>query len=414
MNFFEQIYYAVAKPNQYYQLTKGSNGRATAFVFLFVLILTFINVAVPVIDVFTGSDSIFKIFEEELPYFEMNDGELYVEEPYEVSSYNTYILVDTSIERFGEKDVNRNYSQVTLISRTNMIEYQNGRIQIVEFSSLQGFNFNNQIINSFKPFIYLIMVLVILLVYVFFVGFYYLTVLIYSLIGLLVSSSNNLNLPYGRIFKTAIYGKVTVQLLFAITGMLHLSIPFGAKNTVSICVTCIYVIFGILSHKSDETCKPNNNRMNDYYNHNNNGGNYNNYGNNNYGNNNDSNNNSNYGSNNSNNGNYNNSNYGSNNSNNGNYNNSNYGSNNSNNGNYNNSNYGSNNSNNGNYNNSNYNNNNYNYNASNSSYSNTNGNNNSQSLYEVSSPRYNNTDGGNTGTESKPDGNDEGNINSPS
>jgi hypothetical protein len=391
MNFFEQIYYAVAKPNQYYQLTKGSNGRATAFVFLFVLILTFINVAVPVIDVFTGSDSIFKIFEEELPYFEMNDGELYVEEPYEVSSYNTYLLVDTSIERFGEEDVNRNYSQVTLISRTNMIEYQNGRIQIVEFSSLQGFNFNNQIINSFKPFIYLIMVLVILLVYVFFVGFYYLTVLIYYLIGLLVSSSNNLILPYQRIFKTAIYGKVTVQLLFAITGMLHLSIPFGAKNTVSICVTCIYVIFGILSHKSDETCKPNNNRMNDYYNHNNNGGNYNNYGNNNYGNNNNSNNNSDYGSNNSNNGNYNN----------------------SNNDNYNNSNYGSNNNNNGNYNNSNYNNNNYNYNASNSSYSNTNDNN-SQNLYEVSNPRYNNTDGDNAGTESKLDENNEGNNNSPS
>lgn len=256
LNFFQQIYYAVTKPKQYFKLSKLSGGRTTSFVFLFVLILMIFSTVLPVVDVFTGSDGIFRIFEEELPYFEMSDGELYVEERYEFKDSQSYLLIDTNIERFdlGDLDyINGNYVDIILISKTNFIQHQSlGRTQEWNFSNLNGFNFNNSIIQVFKPYIYLILVLGMMIAYVFLVGFYYLTALLYSLVGLLVSSVSNANLPFGRIFKVAIYSKVTIQLLYTVIGLFNFTAPTYLKNIISISVTCIYVVFGILSHNSEE------------------------------------------------------------------------------------------------------------------------------------------------------------------
>lgn len=326
MNFFEQIFYAVAKPKQYYKLSKVSGGRLTGFVFLLMLIVTIISTVFPIINVFVGSDGIFNQIDNELPYFEMKNGNLFVEERYENSDNDTYILVDTNVDSFNYEDIDKSYNQVVLISKTNYFQYSSGRTQELAFRDFKEFDFNKDIIQVFKPFIYIILVLVVIFIYLFVVGGYFFTSLLYSLVGLFVSSVNKIRLPFGMIFKVAVYSKVTIKLLYTLIGIFDQSMPSGVKNIIAIIVTCTYVVFGILSHKSDEAISENMGiPQNNYYD--------NNYNNNNYNGNNYNNNNGNYNNNNYGNNNYNNGNYGNNNYNNGNYDNNNY-----NNGNYNNGN----------------------------------------------------------------------------
>jgi hypothetical protein len=85
LNFFEQIYYAVFKPKQYYRLTKISNGRLTGFVFLFALITGLFTV-IPMFYDLLGPGGFTQYMREDLPEFEFNDGRLFVEDRYETEA----------------------------------------------------------------------------------------------------------------------------------------------------------------------------------------------------------------------------------------------------------------------------------------------------------------------------------------
>jgi len=292
LNFFEQINYAVTKPKQYNKLSMVSGGRLTGFVFLLMLIVTIISTLIPIVNAFTGSDGIYNRIQEELPYFEMKDGNLFVEERYENFDNNNYILVDTTIDAFNYEDIDKNYDQVFLISKTNYFQYSAGKTQEFDFKVFQGYNFTKDIIEVFKPFVYIILALVVVFIYLFGVGGYFLSGLFYSLLGLFASSVSNTKLSFRKIFIIAIYSKVTMKLVYTLTGILGLAIPSGVKNIIAIIVTCTYLVFGILSHKSEES-NSDSMRMTQNNNYYNNNGNYNdnNYNNNNYDNNNYNNNN---------------------------------------------------------------------------------------------------------------------------
>ena len=252
MNFFEQLFYALIKPKQYYRLTKISGGRLTSFVFLFLLIISLFNI-VPMFYNIVGPNGFYQTMQEDLPSFELRNGELFVAERYEYNSGDQYILIDTNIDQFDYEQVNKEYNQVMLISRTNMINYRSyGRMQGIDFEDLGGFHFNNAILISLLPFLYLILIFTAVCIYLFLVGSYYLTALLYSLLGLFVSSVSYANLTYATIFKTAIYSKVTIRILYSLIDLTSLSLTGYLRNIIAILVTCVYVVFGILSHTSDD------------------------------------------------------------------------------------------------------------------------------------------------------------------
>jgi len=252
MNLFEQLFYAVIKPKKYYRLTKVSGGHLTGFVFLFLLIISLFNI-VPMFYNIVGPNGFYQAMQDDLPSFELSKGELFVAERYEYNNGDQYILIDTTIDRFDYEQVNKDYSQVMLVSRTNMINYRSyGRMQGVDFKDLGGFHFNNAILTSLLPFLYLILILTTVCVYLFLVGTYYLSALLYSLLGLFVSSVSHANLTYATIFKTAIYSKVTIRILYSLIDLTSLSIPGYVRSIIAILVTSVYVVFGILSHTSDD------------------------------------------------------------------------------------------------------------------------------------------------------------------
>lgn len=251
LNFFEQIAYAVGRPMQYYRLTKVSGARLTVFVFLFILITSLISNAHMFYNIF-GPNGVTSIVRKALPEFELSNGELYVSERYEETVGDTYVLIDTNVASFSESDIDKSYTQVLLVSRSNILFYQLGTIQETKFSDLYGFHFDNNTLETLKPFFVLIMIVVAVFIYLFDVGWYFLTALLYSLIGMIVNSVKNANLTYSTVFKTAIYSKVTICILFTLTDLLPISIPLLVKTGVGLIATSLYVIYGIISHTTME------------------------------------------------------------------------------------------------------------------------------------------------------------------
>lgn len=250
-NFFEQIAYAVGRPMQYYRLTKVSGRRLTVFVFLFILITSLISSANMFYDIF-GPKGLTTILREELPDFELSNGELYVSERIEETSAGTYILIDTDVASFDESDIDKSYIQAVLISRSNMLVCQYRSIRETRFSDLGGFHLDNGIIDSLIPFFAVIMIIVAIFAYLFSVAWYFISALLISFVGIIVNSARHVNLTYFTIFKTAIYAKVSICILFTLTDLLPLSIPINVKAVVGLIAASLYVVFGILSHTSSE------------------------------------------------------------------------------------------------------------------------------------------------------------------
>lgn len=250
MNFFQQIRYAITKPLQYYRLTRVSTGRMTGFVFIFTLIISLFTI-IPVLYSMVGPNGFTKFLREDLPAFEMSNGELTVDGRYDKEEAGTHVLVDTTIDKYGMSDLQGYYNNEIMISKTNMIISQYGRTQMYDFARLKGIHFNNSMINGLMPFIYLIFFFLAIMMYIGIAAAYFLTALLYSFVGLIVAGILHANLRYTVIFKTAIYGKVTACILSTLLGTFFINLPGFLGTGLSIVITCAYVVYGTLSLNSD-------------------------------------------------------------------------------------------------------------------------------------------------------------------
>ncbi len=251
LSFFEQIRYAITKPMQYYRLTQISNGRLIGFVSLFVLFTSLFTI-LPMFYTIAGPNGVMQYLREDLPAFDMTNGELTVDGRYEEDKANTYVLVDTSVREFTSADIKEYYNQVILVSKTNMVNYQHGRTQIVHFSDLRSFHFDNGIINALMPSLYFILVFAAILLYVFLVCVYFFAALFYSVVGMIAAAISHAEIKISFIIKTAIYGKVTASILVAIINVTSFPLSGYLVKGIAIVITCTYVVYGTLSHNSEE------------------------------------------------------------------------------------------------------------------------------------------------------------------
>ncbi len=254
LNFFEQIRYAVTRPMQYYRLTRISGGRLIGFVFLFILITSLFFI-IPMTYNLVGPNGFTQYLREDFPAFEFSNGELHMDEVFEEEDGHSYILVNTNIDEFTSDDVSPIYRQVLLISKTNMVNYNLGRIQIVDFKSFGGIRFDNTIINILMPFMIVIMIIVMIIVYLASIAFFLFSALLYSIVGLIVNALSHANLKYAAIFKTAIYSKITVAIISAVLSVTPIVLPHYLGNGLSILITCAYVVYGTLSHTTEAAYK---------------------------------------------------------------------------------------------------------------------------------------------------------------
>lgn len=256
-NFLKQIYMAVTKPMQYFRLTKISRGRLTGFLLLFVFI-TGLTFFIPVTYIMAGPNSLASYLNNDLPAFRFSGGELTLDKRIEVNDGTSlHTLIDTTKERFTSDDINMQYDQECLVSKSNMIINQFGNTKEFDFTAFSYLTIDNSKLPLLIPMYYLAVFYLIVFFYLLLIAVYLLSALLYSLVGLIVSYVMNIRISYSTLYKTALYAKVTSSILLSVYFLLLVLTPINIRWLivfgVMILIDCAYVVYGTLSHNLDET-----------------------------------------------------------------------------------------------------------------------------------------------------------------
>ena len=130
INPFAQIYEAFrgfTYTNAFYNLRRQSTGSKIAYSFIVSILTTVLLCGLYAIQITTNKE--LNQFLNSLPEFSYSNGEFYCENRYETAQDGTYLLVDTTQDKFGESQVksalsNSDITQIMLISRTNIVTYK--------------------------------------------------------------------------------------------------------------------------------------------------------------------------------------------------------------------------------------------------------------------------------------------------
>lgn len=243
--FFYQIKTAVARPSEYPSLARLAGGRTAGFVFLFTFFYMFVILIIPYLSAMIGSHGLRDYVREYLPDFTISAGRLHMEDTFRYNSGDVYVYADGNAEYFGEDMVQilreEGYEKIALFARNNFIMYSGGSIQSSSYYGIGSFSRDD--IFRFLPYFHVIMAIAAVIIYIFFFAGYFFSALIYGVLGIIVQSIMRITLPFGILYKLAVYSMVTPHLLRAAVSILPVHLP----QLSGICrlITCLYLVFGI-------------------------------------------------------------------------------------------------------------------------------------------------------------------------
>ena len=239
-NIFQQFYLSFVPP-QYNRLTKVKTGSMIGFVTLLAFVSTVI--------IFAFFLVIFKAMNmsgwaDQLPDFEIRDGQLYTEEDFELDEKPVYVYMTDDVSEFSYEDAYElgleGYWNIILVGRNRLSLMQNGQYQQADFSDFGSSMvidkdwFVDVIVSFVKVFFVMGFV-------IFFVGrvfWYFLCAAVYLLFAMFIASvMMKKQLSTGTLFRVAVYSKVlmfVVATLLTAVSFMSLSVPFLFRVIVTV------------------------------------------------------------------------------------------------------------------------------------------------------------------------------------
>ena len=245
------MFVGVAKPAEYIENGKRSSwGSAVALIVIFSLLVPLLTFFLPMYAVF-GTDILRNVMDEKVPYFVLNEDGFFCEDRKVWTDNSTvYVEIDTD-NTVIEEDVlddlmqSTSYRSVMIIYSQEILLYSEGEVQTMEWSQLYQSirrSSDGQIDEIDKDdildFIDIYSVKAIRIIYFVLVCFtfiaFWLSCLLWGVIGLLISSSVRAPVSFGEIVKASIYiriiwwtlRKLLKTYVFANSGMLIWTIGF--------------------------------------------------------------------------------------------------------------------------------------------------------------------------------------------
>lgn len=194
-----------------------------------VLLVTFyflLTIVLPVVRFQITTGGLHKLLNETLPDFELSDGTLWAEDVYEYEDGNTIFIVDTTGNEIEIDYLLHNYNELFLLDAEKMLVKSEGETNILFYDEL-GLEFNRaqaiELINNFAVVGGLLLGIVI---YFWMWGTFFLGVLFVTLIAMIISAGMKTGLPFGRIYKLAVYSRALPLVIKAVFSVLLITIPF--------------------------------------------------------------------------------------------------------------------------------------------------------------------------------------------
>lgn len=215
LNFFTRIINSVEGIKHYKYILKETVGKAIIYLLLLSLILGVVASIRTSIIANTEISKLIHVYTNDLPNFELKNGELNVEGnmPMVLSEDRDYYVVIDTTNNTNPKVLD-SYDKGLLILKDRMIEKRNtAQFQTIDFKALQGVTINKSVINNYLP----ITKLIIPFIYIVNILGYFLggllSALFLALVALIINAIFRTDLKYGEIYIIAIYALTTPMII---------------------------------------------------------------------------------------------------------------------------------------------------------------------------------------------------------
>lgn len=258
MNVFKELVLSVYDFKSYQEFLRNKASK----VFLAGLILMgfyfLVTMVVPFLNIQIKSGGFVKVINENVPDFEIKNGTLWVEKPFEYEDSDTYVLIDSDSESFfndvGEiENYITDYNQVLLMDSEKLILKNKGEVQSLYFDQID-LDFSKDSLLGFVPYAYLFVFLFMLAAFIFMTGTFFFGVLFVALLGMIAASCMKYQLTFGQLYLLAIYARTLPILIKAIASFLPFSIPMFLFINFGLSV--LYIVLAIQKMRDQELKAP--------------------------------------------------------------------------------------------------------------------------------------------------------------
>ena len=255
--FFDQLVYAIAKPQKYYMLSGLKKKKIIGYFICLMFLLTVVAVGIPFAGYISSMGGFSTFFTEKIPAFVLENSELEMDGVVEINQNGTQFIVDTSVEAFTEEDVDSAYQASILISKTNVLEQAGDMVQIFTFEELSqefaalGINLyiDNQTLVGLVHYIYVFLVVFFLCSVVGITLSYMISGLLFAFCGQSFNLMTGIKLSFGKVYLIALYAQTAMSLLNYISNYISSGFVVMIIWMVGMMLTLRLVNIGILSHK---------------------------------------------------------------------------------------------------------------------------------------------------------------------
>ena len=249
LNFFKQLWIALFRPDQYGSLITIGNGRMIGFVVLFSLLYSIVWMGSLMISL--DLDAVAQILKEELPDFYLEDGELHLEEPYQVAAQNSFICADSEIEKFELSDLEyimdtTNYEGILLISRKNLLLYEDHKYRELNFSDLHVKGTRDELFEKSISFIRKASMMLSVIIFPFLAIIHFIAALFLALFAGIFSAIFQRSLSGGQVYRIGIYTYTMLMLAGLIFGVYLSVVPTVFAQFIYFILGAVYLVVGVI------------------------------------------------------------------------------------------------------------------------------------------------------------------------
>lgn len=230
MNIFKEMAFSIYNYGSYKEFLKNKKSKVFGFGMLLMLFYFLITMIIPVAKTQIIEGSFAYQFSENIPEFELSDGELWVDGVFEYEGGGSYIYIDTDPQYFlygadRMKEYLYGYTQAVLMDSEKIIVKSEGQVQELYFSDLD-FTFSKDDLMKLVPFMYLLLVALMIIAFVWMSALFFFGVLFVALLGMIVASCMKYQLTFGQLYLLGIYSRTLPLIIKALLSLFNINIPF--------------------------------------------------------------------------------------------------------------------------------------------------------------------------------------------
>ena len=239
---------ALFHPKDYKNLLKQKTGKLIGYLCLLMLLVSVVQYAIPMLGAIAGMGGIKNIFLQQIPDFSFQDGKFFLDKTIKErdDSAGFYYVVDTGVEKYTKDDVPENMMQVMLVSKTNMIVYNNitgvnGMVQDYSFDLYKSITLNNEILADMAPVIYVILFVAFIIMYGFVFAKFLLSALLYGAFMYVMVKALSMHENFDAIYKLALLAQSLGAIVVAVTYCLGSDMLLLAGSAFRMIVTVVFM-----------------------------------------------------------------------------------------------------------------------------------------------------------------------------